>query len=387
MTGFIAEPEPTPTRRTRLRDQRERGLPRNCGDLRQVGCLWGPHLEFILMENDYRITHGEPHLILPRGKFTPWYRLGSAFRGAPNWIRPSINVPRQLAGEQRQRYYEPHVPGGLRERRALGLLLVAGRRPRDASAGNGPDVLKDRIGFIDAHRDLYEQAVPMNDLAIVYLDGRSCAGRRCTRSTWPSHRRSRSSGTSSTSSSSGTETTRTTSTPLRSSATGPSSCPRPRPRRGADGCPRGIRAGRRRARGVLGEPDRGRPRSARGGDDAPRLLARVPGRGPRPDLGRDGAVRRLAIESSDPTVDVVRWTLGDRWSSTCSTTATTPRPTRSARRPTSGSRFRGRAARRPAGCSPSAARASSRPPDDGRPIVDVPRVDPYAVLVLEKEAE
>jgi hypothetical protein len=62
------------------------------------GCLWGPHLEFILMENDYRITHGEPHLILPRGKFTTWYRLGSAFRGAPNWICPSLNVPRQLAG-------------------------------------------------------------------------------------------------------------------------------------------------------------------------------------------------------------------------------------------------------------------------------------------------
>ena len=70
------------------------------------GCLWGPHLDFVLMENEYRIRHGEPHRLLPRGTFGPWYRLGASFTGAPTWICPSINVPRQLAGEDHRRYYE-----------------------------------------------------------------------------------------------------------------------------------------------------------------------------------------------------------------------------------------------------------------------------------------
>ena len=44
------------------------------------GALWGPHLDFLLMENDYRIHQREPHVLLPRGKFGPWYKLGGSFK-------------------------------------------------------------------------------------------------------------------------------------------------------------------------------------------------------------------------------------------------------------------------------------------------------------------
>jgi hypothetical protein len=135
------------------------------------GCLWGPHLEFILMENDYRITHGEPHLILPRGKFTAWYRLGAAFKGAPNWICPSINVPRQLAGEERRRYYELMFLESYANGGRWGYYWWPGVDPETRRRATAPDEIKDHIGFIDAHRDLYERATTMNDLAIVYLDG------------------------------------------------------------------------------------------------------------------------------------------------------------------------------------------------------------------------
>ncbi|HSD49056.1 MAG TPA: hypothetical protein VLE71_04415 [Actinomycetota bacterium] len=135
------------------------------------GCLWGPHLEFILMENDYRVTHDEPHLILPRGKFAPWYRLGSAFKGAPNWICPSINVPRQLAGEDRRRYYELMFLEAYANGGRWGYYWWPGVDPETRRRATAPEPLKDHIRFIDAHRDLYEQATSMNDLAIVYLDG------------------------------------------------------------------------------------------------------------------------------------------------------------------------------------------------------------------------
>jgi hypothetical protein len=123
------------------------------------------------MENDYRIAHDEPHLILPRGKFTAWYRLGSAFTGAPNWICPSINVPRQLAGEARQRYYELMFLEAYANGGRWGYYWWPGVDPETRRLATAPDVLKDHIRFIDAHRDLYEQARTVNDLAIVYLDG------------------------------------------------------------------------------------------------------------------------------------------------------------------------------------------------------------------------
>jgi len=135
------------------------------------GCLWGPHLDFVLMENDYRVTHDDPHLILPRGKFTAWYRLGSAFTGAPVWICPSINVPRQLAGEDRRRYYELMFLEAYANGGRWGYYWWPGVDPDTRRQATAPDVLKDHIRFIGGHRDLFEETMSMNDLAIVYLDG------------------------------------------------------------------------------------------------------------------------------------------------------------------------------------------------------------------------
>ncbi len=86
------------------------------GDL--WGPRWGEYLDFVMMENIYRPEPGGPHLLLPRGKFTAWYRLGSALSShAPAWICPSIMVPRQLAGQSRTQYYllmflEAYANGG-----------------------------------------------------------------------------------------------------------------------------------------------------------------------------------------------------------------------------------------------------------------------------------
>lgn len=135
------------------------------------GCFWGSRLSFILMENDYRITHDGPHLLLPRGKFAPWYRLGAAITGAPTWICPSINVPRQLAGEDRRRYYELMFLEAYANGGRWGYYWWPGVDAETRRRATAPDVLKDHIRFIAEHRDLYERATSVNDLAVVYLSG------------------------------------------------------------------------------------------------------------------------------------------------------------------------------------------------------------------------
>lgn len=135
------------------------------------GCLWGPHVDFVLMENHYRIEHRAPHHVLPRGKFSAWYRLGSSFRGAPAWICPSITVPRQLAGRRRTTYYvlmflEAYANGG-----RWGYYWWPGVDVETRLAATAPEELKAYIRFIDRHRELYENAVARNELAILYADG------------------------------------------------------------------------------------------------------------------------------------------------------------------------------------------------------------------------
>jgi hypothetical protein len=135
------------------------------------GALWGPHLEFLLMENDYRIDRGDPHLLLPRGKFGPWYALGGAFRNTPTWICPSINVPDQLSGEDHRRYYEwmfleAYAHGG-----RWGYYWWPGVDEETRRQATAPDAIKDRIRFIDRHRELYEPDPSTNDLAVLYMDG------------------------------------------------------------------------------------------------------------------------------------------------------------------------------------------------------------------------
>jgi hypothetical protein len=135
------------------------------------GGLWGPHVDFVLMENDYRVERRGPHCLLPRGKFTAWYRLGSAFRGTPTWICPSIHVPRQLAGQDRRRYYELMFLEAYANGGRWGYFWWPGVDAQTRRLATAPDALKDRIRFIAAHHELYEQATSMNDLAVLYLDG------------------------------------------------------------------------------------------------------------------------------------------------------------------------------------------------------------------------
>jgi hypothetical protein len=135
------------------------------------GCLWGPHVDFVLMENDYRIERGSPHVLLPRGSFAAWYRLGSSFNGAPTWICPSINVPRQLAGGSHRKYYELMFLEAFANRGRWGYYWWPGVDVETRLEATAPEVLKDHIRFIDAHRDLYEGAGSVNELAILYADG------------------------------------------------------------------------------------------------------------------------------------------------------------------------------------------------------------------------
>jgi hypothetical protein len=145
------------------------------GDL--WGPRWGQHLDFVMMENIYRPEPGGPHLLLPRGKFTAWYRLGSAISGqAPTWICPSILVPRQLAGQSRTQYYllmflEAYANGG-----RWGYYWWPGVDAATRMNATVPTRLKDYIRFISRYRRYYEQVPTANALAILYLDG--CISRK-----------------------------------------------------------------------------------------------------------------------------------------------------------------------------------------------------------------
>ena len=135
------------------------------------GCLWGPHVDFILMENHYRIEGGSPHLVLPRGSFAAWYRLGMSLTGAPIWICPSITVPRQMKVERRTTYYVLMFLEAYANAGRWGYYWWPGVDHQTRLAATAPEELKDHIRFIREHRELYEEAVADNDLAIVYADG------------------------------------------------------------------------------------------------------------------------------------------------------------------------------------------------------------------------
>lgn len=140
------------------------------GDL--WGPMWGQYVDFVMMENDYRVEPDGRHALLPRGKFTAWYRLGSAFSSrTPTWICPSIMVPRQLAGEERTQYYllmflEAYANGG-----RWGYYWWPGVDVEARLKATVPPQLKDWIRFITEHREYYELATTRNELAILYLDG------------------------------------------------------------------------------------------------------------------------------------------------------------------------------------------------------------------------
>jgi hypothetical protein len=63
-------------------------------------------------------------------------------------------------------FLEAYANGG-----RWGYFWWPGVDARTRRLATAPDGLKDRIRFIAAHRELYEQATSMNDLAVLYLDG------------------------------------------------------------------------------------------------------------------------------------------------------------------------------------------------------------------------
>ncbi len=139
------------------------------GDL--WGPMWGEQVDFVMMENIYQPYQDGGHLLLPRGKFIAWYRLGSAFSSqAPTWICPSIMVPRQLAGEKRIEYYllmfvESYANGG-----RWGYYWWPGVDVETRLRATAPEQLKDYIRFIRQYQDYFEQASTSNKLAILYLN-------------------------------------------------------------------------------------------------------------------------------------------------------------------------------------------------------------------------
>jgi hypothetical protein len=135
--------------------------------------MWGDHIDFVMMENAYQLAPelGGEHLLLPRGTFAPWYRLASAFASrAPAWICPSITVPKQLAGEDRTQYYllmflEAYANGG-----RWGYNWWPGVDAATRRQATAPAQIADWTRFITDHRELYEEAVPRNEIAVLYLD-------------------------------------------------------------------------------------------------------------------------------------------------------------------------------------------------------------------------
>jgi hypothetical protein len=139
--------------------------------------MWGEHLDFVMAENTYRVPETAaqaalgPHLLLPRGKFTAWYRLASGFASrAPAWICPSILVPRQLGGQERTAYYllmflEAYANGG-----RWAYNWWPGVDDQARYSATLPARLKEYIEFIVLNREYFEQAETGNDLAILYMD-------------------------------------------------------------------------------------------------------------------------------------------------------------------------------------------------------------------------
>ncbi len=135
------------------------------------GPLWGKFVDFGMMENHYIVEPDGDHLILPRGKFTAWYRLGTELTdGAPLWICPSITVPRQMAGEERITYYELMFVEAYANAGRWGYYWWPGVDVDARMKATVPERLKDHIRFMIDNRGYYEEAVPDNDLAVLYLD-------------------------------------------------------------------------------------------------------------------------------------------------------------------------------------------------------------------------
>jgi hypothetical protein len=139
------------------------------GDL--WGLMWGELFDFVMMENVYQPDRDGLHLLLPRGKFSAWYRLGSAFSSrAPVWICPSINVPKQMAGEKRATYYTLMFLEAYANNGRWGYYWWPGVDVETRAKATAPEQIKDYTRFLKKYRHYFEYLSTRNSLAILYLN-------------------------------------------------------------------------------------------------------------------------------------------------------------------------------------------------------------------------
>lgn len=135
---------------------------------------WGELVDVIMLEAMYLVSRSQfddadAHKLLPRGTFAPLYRLGMALGPrVPIWITPQINVPRQLAGQRRQRYYELMFLEAYANRGRWGYNWWPGVDAAARREATAPDAIKTWTAFMRAHRDLYVGLGTANDVAVVY---------------------------------------------------------------------------------------------------------------------------------------------------------------------------------------------------------------------------
>jgi hypothetical protein len=136
--------------------------------------MWGELLDLIMLEAIYVVAQSQfedphAHKLLPRGTFAPLYRLGGAIGPkAPIWIAPQINVPRQLAGQRRERYYELMFLEAYANGGRWGYNWWPGVDDATRRAATAPDALKEWTSFLRRHRDLLVGLTTDNEVAVVY---------------------------------------------------------------------------------------------------------------------------------------------------------------------------------------------------------------------------
>jgi hypothetical protein len=140
------------------------------------GAAWGELIDFALMENLYLLNpgtfqEGRAHWLLPRGKFTAWYRLAGSFRSrAPAWLCPQINVPKELAGKKAINYYLLMFLEAYANNGRWGYYWWPGVDKETRRAATAPEAIKDYTRFIGANQQYYEGCTTANQLAVIYAN-------------------------------------------------------------------------------------------------------------------------------------------------------------------------------------------------------------------------
>jgi hypothetical protein len=133
-------------------------------------------IDYAMMENVYVVDptafqRGPGHQLLPRGKFTSWYRLASVLGGkAPAWLAPQIFVPRQFAGKKCINYYLLMFLESYANNGRWGYYMYPGVDDKTRLEATVPELVKDYTKFILDNRQYYEGCTTDNTIAILYAD-------------------------------------------------------------------------------------------------------------------------------------------------------------------------------------------------------------------------